>query len=95
MSIPGRASTDQLLQELRDAVPGSEALLDAVVGALDDAVTIRDRDGKILYANRAAVAHMGFETWAEMRARPAGQIMADYDVTDEQGRPVGFLHDVL
>ena len=30
---------------------------------------------------------MGFATWAEMRRRPAGQIMADYDVTDEHGQP--------
>ena len=88
MSSSPPAPTDQLLRDLRDRVPGSEHLFDAVVGALNDAVTIRDRDGRILYANRAALDHMGFATWAEMREMPAGRIMADYDVTDEQGQPV-------
>src|SRR5947209_17324819 len=79
---------DQLLRDLRDAVPGTEHLFDAVVGALSDAVTIRDRDNRIVYANRAALDHMGFASWAAMRDVPPGRIMADYDVTGEDGQPV-------
>jgi len=88
MSSQGRAPTDHLLRDLRRAVPGTEQLFDAVVGALSDAVTIRDRDHRIVYANRAALDHMGFASWTEMRDVPAGRIMADYDVTDEHGHSV-------
>jgi PAS domain S-box-containing protein len=88
MSSQERAQTDQLLRDLRAAVPGTEQLFDAVVGALNDAVTIRDRDNRIVYANRAALEHMGFASWAAMRDVPPGRIMADYDVTDEDGQPV-------
>ena len=88
MSSQARPPTDQLLRDLRHALLGSEHLFDAVVGALNDAVTIRDRDNRIVYANRAALDHMGFASWAEMRDVPARRIMSDYDVTDEQGQPV-------
>jgi Stage II sporulation protein E (SpoIIE)/GAF domain len=44
-----------------------------------------------VYANRAALAHLGFDSVAELRTRPTVSIMDDYVVEDEFGRPLG--HD--
>jgi PAS domain S-box-containing protein len=57
---------------------------------LSDPVTIRDREDRIIYANRAALAHLGIASIDELRATPPGQIMADYVVTGEDGGDVSM-----
>lgn len=59
-----------------------------ILDTLAEAVTIRDRDGTIAYANRAALASMGFSSLEEMRSRSSRSIMEDYDVEDGSGRPL-------
>ena len=46
-----------------------------------------------MYANHAALAHLGFESLAELQRRSSQQIMDDYIVEDEDGRPL-TLDDV-
>jgi PAS domain S-box-containing protein len=61
---------------------------DAVFEVLDvlaEAVTIRDRAGRIAYANRAALASMGFDSIEELQRRSSRSIMSDYIVEDELG----------
>ncbi len=74
-----------LVDELREALRGSERRFDAIVGSLADAVTIRDREHRFLYANRAALAHLGFESWEQLRETAPAAIMSDYHVCDEDG----------
>jgi PAS domain S-box-containing protein len=79
-----------LVQELRATLLGSERRFDAVVGSLGDPVTIRDREHRIVYANRAALAQLGFTSIEELRETPPAEIMADYLVWGEDGRPVAM-----
>jgi PAS domain S-box-containing protein len=79
---------ERLLAELQRALHHSERRFDAIVGSLTDAVTIRDRDHRFLYANSAALAHLGFESWEELQATAPAEIMADYLVWTEDGREV-------
>jgi len=51
-------------------------------------VTIRDLDGAIVYANQAALRHLGFASMDELRARSSRSIMDEYIVEDERGRPL-------
>ncbi len=81
---------ERLVAELRTALRGSERRFDAIVGSLSDPVTIRDRDHRFLYANPAAVAHLGFDSWEALRETPPAAIMADYLVWGEDGRPVAM-----
>ena len=74
----------QLEAAMRGRGPGFAAILD-VLGA---AITIRDRADHIIYANLAALDHMGFESLAEMQSRPPGAIMEDYIVEREDGSPL-------
>jgi serine phosphatase RsbU (regulator of sigma subunit) len=55
---------------------------------LGEAITIRDPHDKLVYANQAALRHLGFETLDELRARSLDSIMDDYIVTDERGGPL-------
>ena len=73
----------RLLEELRRALHGSERRFDAIVGSLSDAVTIRDRHHRFVYANAAALAHLGFDTWEDLQTTAPAEIMADYLVLTE------------
>jgi len=79
---------ERLVDELHRALRGSERRFEAIVGALTDAVTIRDREHRFLYANPAAVAYLGFASWEELRDTPPAAIMADYAVQGEDGREI-------
>jgi PAS domain S-box-containing protein len=61
---------------------GFAQILDSVA----EAITIRDPEHRILYANRAAVASLGFSSLDELLAQSAGSIFDEYVVEDEEGR---------
>ncbi len=81
----GERERSRLVEELRQALRLAEQRFDAVVGSLSDPVTIRDRQNRLIYANRAALAHLGIESPQALRNTPPEQIMADYLVWGEGG----------
>jgi PAS domain S-box-containing protein len=88
--VRGEGDRERLVEELQAALRGSERRFEAIVGSLTDPVTIRDRDHRFLYANRAALAHLGFESWEQLRATAPDTIMSDYLVRDERGEEVAM-----
>ena len=92
--ISGRRETEQqrdlLVDELRVALQDSERRFQAVVGSFSDPVTIRDRQDRIVYANRAALQTLGFDSVQQLRLTPPADIMADYIVSGDDGRPVAM-----
>lgn len=81
---------ERLTEELRAALRGAERRFDAIVGALSDPVTIRGRDHRFLYANRAALDYLGFDSWERLRETPPSAIMDDYEVRGEDGREIAM-----
>jgi PAS domain S-box-containing protein len=75
----------QLVVRLEAALASIETRFTGVVDSLAEAVTIRDLDDRILYANRAALDSMGFASVEAMRAAPPAAIMSDYIVKGEDG----------
>ncbi len=76
----------QLLQELEAQLRGRQPGFAEILDALAEAVTIRDPHHHILYANRAALASMGFASLEDLQRQPPHSIFADYLVHDEEGR---------
>ncbi len=74
------------MARLRAARPAFAQVLDA----LAEAVTIRDPQDRIIFANRAAVDRMGFASREELQAQPPERILADYIVHDEDGHEVAM-----
>ncbi|MEA2194920.1 MAG: hypothetical protein QOG42_1354 [Solirubrobacteraceae bacterium] len=72
--------------------PAAASSLDfaQILDVLADAVTIRDRSDTIIYANRAALEDMGFDSLADLQRRPPRAIMDDYLVLDEFGRELSM-----
>jgi PAS domain S-box-containing protein len=80
----------QPMDEPHGGLPGSERHFEAIVGSLSDAITIRDREHRFLYANQAAIAHLGFDSWEELRGTPPASIMSDYIVRAADGREIAM-----
>jgi PAS domain S-box-containing protein len=58
--------------------------------SLGEAITVRDPGGQVVYANRAALRSLGFETLEDLRRHGLNAIMDDHVVHDEHGRPVSM-----
>ncbi|MFL5823579.1 MAG: SpoIIE family protein phosphatase [Solirubrobacteraceae bacterium] len=80
----------QLLRELEDQLRGDAPGMTQILDALAEAVTIRDPHNHIIYANRVAVAQMGFSSLEELQTRPPQAIFDDYIVQDEHGRDLAM-----
>jgi PAS domain S-box-containing protein len=66
-------------------------MLSQLFEVLDEAVTVRDLGGEIVFANRAALEHLGFSSLEELRRNQTPAIMDEYVVEDDHGLPLG--HD--
>jgi PAS domain S-box-containing protein len=75
-----------LLAELRDA----QQRMEAIVGSLADAVTIREPSGNLIYANDAALRSMGLASVQELQAREPEALFNEFIVTDERGDPLSM-----
>ena len=84
------AERQRLLDQLERALTGSEQRLRAVVDSLAEAITIRGRDNRLIYANRAALERLGFETAEQLAAADPAKLMAPYATYAEDGGEIGL-----
>lgn len=59
--------------------------MDVILDSLGEAITIRDVEHGIIYANRAALEHLGFDSLEDLQRHSAQAIFDDYIVQDEHG----------
>lgn len=79
------AERERLTEELRRSLHSGERRFDAIVGALEDPVTIRDREGKLVYANPAAVKLAGLSSLDDLLSAGPDAVMARSIVLGEDG----------
>jgi PAS domain S-box-containing protein len=75
----------ELLRQLEGQRRGRDPGFGEILDTLAEAVTIRDPEHHILYANRAALRQMGFASLEDIQRTPPQTIWADYLVHDEHG----------
>lgn len=56
--------------------------------SLDDAITVRDLSGELVYANRAARTALGLSSVDELRRRPLAAVVSGHLLHDERGEIV-------
>ena len=61
--------------------------LEAILRGVADAVTAQAPDGRLLFANEAAVATLGYESSEELLAAPTTEILSRFEILDERGAP--------
>ncbi len=75
----------ELLQQLEGQLRGQGPGMAQILDSLAEAVTIRDPHNHILYANNAAIRHMGFSSLEQLQRRPPQAIFDAYVVQGEDG----------
>jgi PAS domain S-box-containing protein len=61
--------------------------LEAILSGVADAVTAQAPDGRLLFANDAAVATLGFDSPNALMTAPLATIMDRFEMLEEDGRP--------
>jgi PAS domain S-box-containing protein len=61
--------------------------LEAILRGVADAVTAQAPDGQLLFANRAAVELLGYESSDALLSAPLTEIMSRFELLEESGRP--------
>jgi PAS domain S-box-containing protein len=92
--ITDRRSADREREELLrleqlarvDATQARDQL-EAILRGIADAVTAQAPDGRLLFANEAAVELLGYESSDALMAAPRTEIMSRFELLDESGRP--------
>ncbi len=68
--------------------PSSPRELARILDVLEEAVTVTEADGQLVFANSAALRRMGVETLEEARAGGPAGLLARFQIADEHGRPL-------
>jgi PAS domain S-box-containing protein len=85
-----RAAAEQSERRLRDSEERYRALsrrLEIVFEGVADGITVQDRSGRVVFANRAAATICGFASPEEMVNRPVEEVAARFEILDEDGGP--------
>jgi PAS domain S-box-containing protein len=64
------------------------ASLQAILGGVADGVTAQDPSGAVIYANDAAARLVGFDSAEEFLSTPVTDVLARFEILDEQRRPL-------
>ena len=62
--------------------------LEAILRGVADAVTAQAADGRLLFANEAAVAMLGYESSEALLGAPIGEVVERFEMLDEDGEPL-------
>src|SRR3954468_17436068 len=63
-------------------------LLETIVGALGDGITVQEASGRLVYANDQAAQTLGFADAGELLVASAEEIRSRYELIDDYGRPI-------
>jgi PAS domain S-box-containing protein len=70
-----------------DAAPlASRADLEAILGQVADGITVQTPSGELVYANDTAARLVGFARAEELLATPVAEVLARFEMLDEDGR---------
>ncbi|MBV9309187.1 MAG: SpoIIE family protein phosphatase [Solirubrobacterales bacterium] len=72
----------------RPPLTPSRGQVGRILDVLAEAVTVTEADGRLVFANAAALERMGIKTLEEARASGPAGLLARFEITDEEGRPV-------
>jgi PAS domain S-box-containing protein len=62
--------------------------LQAILSGVADAVTAQAPDGRLMFANEAALELLGFESFEELQSAPGDWIRDRFEILDEDGNPM-------
>jgi PAS domain S-box-containing protein len=86
--ITGRRQAEQERELARVDATEARDQLQAILSGVADAVTAQAPDGRLLFANDAALELLGFESFEELQAAPVSWMLDRFEMLDEDGEPL-------
>jgi PAS domain S-box-containing protein len=77
-------------QRIEEQLRTSKDQLEVILGGIANGITVQSGSGELIYANDAAARMIGFPSAEELLRTPPREVMARFEVEDEDGRPVGL-----
>jgi PAS domain S-box-containing protein len=74
-------------RRIEQALRVSRDQLQALLEGVDNGITVQAPDGSLVFANQGAALAIGFDSPEELVAAPVAEVMARFEVFDEEGRP--------
>ena len=74
-------------EQVTRAIDDERHLLQAILSGMDDAITLHDRDGHLIFANRGAALLMGFPSPEALLAASPVEVAERFEAFDEAGEP--------
>src|SRR3569623_2471881 len=81
-------------EQVARAIDDERHLLQGILAGMDDAITLHDRNGRLVFANRGAALLMGFPSAEALLAASPGEVAEHFEAFDEAGQPFS-LDDLL
>src|SRR5829696_5462761 len=72
---------------LYEEAQSSRNQLEAILRGVADGITAQDPSGRVIYANDTAARLTGFSTAGDLVEAPLDELMARFEIMDEEGRP--------
>jgi GAF domain-containing protein len=73
--------------QAQEALRASSEQLSTVMRTVDEGIVVQSQTGGLVYANDAAARFVGFSTTAEFLAASRTEVLAQFEILDEQRRP--------
>jgi PAS domain S-box-containing protein len=74
-------------RRIEQALRVSRDQLQALLEGVDNGITVQAPDGGLVFANQGAALAIGFDSPDELVAAPVAEVMARFEVFDEEGHP--------
>jgi PAS domain S-box-containing protein len=62
--------------------------MEIILHGVAESITAQDAEGRLIYANDAAARTLGFSSAEELLAQPVQDLIARYELLDEEGKPM-------
>jgi PAS domain S-box-containing protein len=72
----------------REALRDSRVQLETIMRTVDEGIVVQTVDGRLVYANDAAVRAIGFDSTDELLSSERGQTLSRFELFDEDGHPL-------
>jgi PAS domain S-box-containing protein len=86
--ITHRRQADEERERARLDATQARDQLQAILSGVADAVTAQAPDGRLLFANDAALELLGFESFEELQSAPGSWIEDRFEILDEHNEPI-------
>jgi len=80
----------QQAESVTRAIDVERHLMQAILGGIEDGITLQDRSGRLIFANASAARTIGFASPEALLAASPAEIMGQFRLFDESGVPLAL-----